>query len=158
MQQKGGKAKGMDGWAGYELRLLPIAFWERIASFFDALEEHPNPRWPTSLTTASIAMIPKGEGPDPIKQRPVTVFSYLYREYAGLRYEDTQRWQDSWAPTEMYGATPKRDATDASWMMALEMEEATAMGEELYAVLLDNSKYFGFFKRHIYIYIYCGLC
>ncbi len=66
------------------------------------------------------------------------MFSYLYREYAGLRYEDTQKWQDAWAPTEMYGATAKRDATDARWMMALEMEEATAMGGELYSVLLDN--------------------
>ena len=31
---------------------------------------------------------------------------------------------------------------------SLEVEEATAMGQELYAVLLDNSKYFDFFKRH----------
>ena len=66
-------------------------------------------------------MIPKGEGPDPIRQRPITDFSYLYREDAGLRYEDAQKWQDSLAPPEMYGATPKKDATDASWMMALEM-------------------------------------
>ena len=25
--QNGGKAMGMDGWAGYELRLLPFSFW-----------------------------------------------------------------------------------------------------------------------------------
>ena len=49
----------------------------------------------------------------------------------------------------MYGATPNKDATDASWMVALEVEEATATGQELYAVLLDNSKYFDFFKRHV---------
>ena len=34
-------------------------------------------------------------------------------------------------------------------MMALEIEEATATGQELYAVLLDSSKYFDYFKRHV---------
>ena len=49
----------------------------------------------------------------------------------------------------MYGATPNRDATDAAWMMALDIEEAMAQRQELYATLLDNSKYFDYFKRHI---------
>ena len=34
-------------------------------------------------------------------------------------------------------------------MMAPDIEEATAQRQELYATLLDNSKYFDYFKRHI---------
>ena len=68
----------MDGWAGYELRQLPMRFWEKLANLYEAIEMDPCPTWPTILATASIAMIPKGEGLEPTKQKHIIVFSYIY--------------------------------------------------------------------------------
>ena len=77
------------------------------------------------------------------------VFPFIYRAYASSRYEDTQAWQDSWATPEVIGAVPNRDAADASWVLALDVEKAVLKSEDLYVALLDNSKYFDYFKRHI---------
>ncbi len=104
-------------------------------------------RWPQVLATAPIALIPKGEGHEPIKQRPITLFSLLYRLYTSLRYEDTEDWQEKWAPLEVYGAREGVDALDATWEVALEVEEAYLGEEDIVAALLDNSKYFDFFPE-----------
>ena len=83
-----------------------------------------------------------------MKQRPITVFPFIYRACASIRYKDTQAWQDSWAP-QIFGAVPNRDAIDASWMLALDVEKAVLSSQDLYVALLDNSKYFDYFKRHV---------
>ncbi len=88
-------------------------------------------------------------GHEPIKQRPITIFSLLYRLYTALRYEDTEEWQESWAPAEVYGARKGVDALDATWEVALEVEEAYLDVQDLVAALLDNSKYFDDFRRHV---------
>ena len=97
-----------------------------MAKLLDAIEEASCSKWPEALVTASITLLSKGEGPDVIKQRPITVFPMIYRAYASIRYKDTQAWQDSWAPQEIFGAVPNRDAVDASWMLALDVDESRA--------------------------------
>ena len=57
-----------------------------------------------------------------------------------MRYADTQGWQDAWATPELYGAVQNRDAVDASWVLALDVEKAVRSSEDLYVALLDNSK------------------
>ncbi len=119
-----GKAVGPDGWAAEELLLLPTAFWELLADILQANEDLLGLDWPASLLYALIALIPKGEGADPIKQRPITVFAVVYRLYAGVRYDDTDEWQESWMPKGVYGARRGVEALDATWDMALDIEES----------------------------------
>ena len=121
-----------------------------MAMLLNHIEEADTCIWPEAFVTASITLLPKGEGPDPIKQRPITVFPFIYRAYASLRYEDTQAWQDSWATPEVYGAVPNRVVADASWMLALDVEKAVLKSEDLYVALLDNSKYFDYFLNAIF--------
>ena len=63
---------------------------------------------------------------------------------------DTQAWRDSWATSQVYGAVPNRDAVDASWTLALDVEKAVLLSEGLYIARLDTSKYFDDFKRRIH--------
>ncbi len=69
--------------------------------------------------------------------------------YAGVRYDDTDEWQESWMPKEVYGARRGVEALDATWDMALDIEESYLRTRELVAALLDNCKCFDFFLRHI---------
>ena len=66
-----------------------------MAKLLDTIEEANCCRWLQALVTASITLLSKGEGPDVIKQRPITVFPFIYRAYASIRYRDTERWQVS---------------------------------------------------------------
>ena len=79
-----------------------------MAKLLNHIEEADQSVWPEALVTASITLLPKGEGPDPIKQRPITVSPFIYRAYASVRYADTQGWQDAWATQELYGAVQKQ--------------------------------------------------
>ena len=44
---------------------------------------------------------------------------------------------------------PNRDVVDASWMLALDVEKAVLSSEDLCVALLDITKYFDDFKRHV---------
>ncbi len=143
------KAMGPDGWAAEDLLLLPLDFWEALADILQCNEELCGRHWPSSLLWAIISLIPKGEGLEPINQRPITVFSVVYRLYTAIRYEDTESWQESWMPDEVYGARIGREALDATWELALGIEESYLEQRQLIAALLDNSKYFDFFIRHV---------
>ncbi len=123
--------------------------WDDLAEMYNFMETDKEVQWPKTLATAAIALIPKGEGPAPEKQRPITLFSILYRLYSSIRYEDTEEWQESWAPPEVYGGRKGMDALDATWEVALEVEEAFLQLRSLVAAMLDNSKFFDFFIRHI---------
>ncbi len=149
LKEMGHKAKGADNWEVEELACLPTELWDDIAHMFGEMEQSAEVRWPEILATAAIALIPKGEGYEPIKQRPITLFSVIYRLYTSLRYDDTEDWQQSWIPPEVYGARKGVDALDATWELALEVEEAYLALRDLIAALLDNSIFFDFFKRNV---------
>ena len=65
-----------------------------MAMLLNHTEEAEPCVWPEAFVTASITLLRKGEGPDLIKQRPITVFPFVYWACASLRYEGTQAWQD----------------------------------------------------------------
>ncbi len=150
LAEMGGKAMGSDCWSVEELSFVPPDMWDDIAEMFMKMEAKKGEvKWPQVLATAPIALIPKCEGHEPIQQRPITLFSVVYRLYTSLRFEDTEEWQDSWAPPEVYGARKGIDALDATWEVALEVEEAYLELKEMVAALLDNSKFFDDFRRHV---------
>ena len=97
---------------------------------------------PVALVTADLALLSKGEGNKPIQQRPVTLYSVVYRAYAGARYEQTQQWQNAWEAEGIYGGMKGREAYDDTLDLALELEQALIWGTELNICLLDNSKFF----------------
>ena len=70
--------------------------------------------WPLALLYAIIAMLAKaGQDPlaaGPLKQRPVSVASVLYRAYAIIRYQHLAPWMMSWIHPNFRGGCPKGTA------------------------------------------------
>ncbi len=101
-----GGTHGLDGWRYRELRLLPHSIWELLATIFNALEDHPDPIWPTALNWGSIPLLPKEGPPGPLNLRPLTILSVIYRilgRHQGLTPQRLARNLDSqiltWRPS-----------------------------------------------------------
>ena len=53
-----GGTHGLDGWRYRELRLLPNAIWELLATLFQALEQHEDSNWLSAHCWDSIPLLP----------------------------------------------------------------------------------------------------
>ena len=69
-------ANGLDLWLLNLLKRLLSPFWDALAE-------------PDRVAEGFTSPVPKGEGgSDPMKLRPLTVLSQIYRIWAGVRMED----------------------------------------------------------------------
>ena len=96
-----------------------------------------------------MSLVPKGEGRKPLQQRPLTVFSVIYRLWAGIRYQHLAAWQDSWADKAICGGRRYFETQDAGWEASLDLEEAALRNSSLIALFLDYSKFFDYFVYQI---------
>ena len=65
----------------------------------------------------------------PLKQRPVSVASVLYRDYANIRYQHLCPWMESWIHPNFPGGVPGGDCKDLTLEMGLDLEEAASAEE-----------------------------
>ena len=80
-------ANGLDLWSVSLLKRLPPTFWDALAELLHMVER--TGRWPDRVAEGFTLLVPKGEGGgDPMKLRPLTVLSQIYRIWAGVRIED----------------------------------------------------------------------
>ena len=73
-----------------------------------------------------------GQGPleaGPLKQRPVSVASVLYRAYASIRYQHLCPWMGSWIHPNFRGGVPGGDCKD----LTLEMKPSDYWHRQCYA-------------------------
>ena len=77
-----------------------------------------------------------------MNQRPLTVLSTIYRAYAGLRYDDLERWRAQWTDSNIYGGEPDKEAIHATLSAAMDIEQAQIEGNPIIMALLDYSKFF----------------
>ena len=81
VQRKGATAGSFDGWVWRELKVLPVALFDGLASILSRVEGLGV--WPDGLLDAVIAMIPKTDGDAaPLGQRPQ--YSPCGLSYLGL--------------------------------------------------------------------------
>ena len=73
VQRKGATAGSFDGWVWRELKVLPVAWFDGLASILSRVEDLGV--WPDGLLDAFIAMIPKTDGD--AAPRDLSVFSLL---------------------------------------------------------------------------------
>ena len=98
--------------------------------------------WPDRLAVGFISLVPKGEGADALKHRPLSVLPTVYRLWAGLRLGDAMKWQESWIHAEAYGFRTGRSAEDAAALLQTLLELARATGRSLSGTGLDYKKCF----------------
>eukprot|EP00660_Eupelagonema_oceanica_P019121 gene19121-biopygen9988 len=130
------QAAGMEGWKPAELKKLPMPLLEMLAEVFNCIEKTGT--WPKALMRSLITLIPKGEGAEPLKMRPISVMSAVYRLWASARLRTMIEWQERWAAKGQRGYRPGQGTEDLYWDLALRLEEALLKGEPFGGASLDS--------------------
>ena len=140
-------ATSVDGWAAVDLKAMHLKVWDLPAELLGRVEELGV--WPDRLAEGFISLVPKGEGAEALKLRPLSVLSTVYRLWAGLRLRDAMRWQESWIHAEAYGFRTGRSAEDAAAVLLTLLELARATGRSLSGNGLDYKKCFDLVPQRI---------
>ena len=119
MKTWGAKKAGWDGWARSEWKQLTPEMVKPMRDRMTKMEETvkdktmeqlmKDPVWPTTVSTAAVALIPKeaNQTPTPLDLRPITVTCLLYNLWAGTRFIDVIRWCKTWLPKSVAGGIPE---------------------------------------------------
>ncbi|KAJ9439823.1 hypothetical protein DIPPA_07897 [Diplonema papillatum] len=137
MKKSAKGACGVDGWRMAELKALPDPMLDALAELLNLVER--TGEWPRALQTALVTMTPKGDDNDPVKMRPITVTSCVYRLWACRRLKDIVTWQEGWIEDGQHGFRPGHRGEDPLMTMAMEIEYALLSGDPLYGLFLDFS-------------------
>lgn len=133
-------AAGLDGWSPKDLKALPRAILEYLVLFYELVEA--TGEWPQALQCAAVTLIPKGEGAEPLDQRPLSVMPVVYRIWAAIYVRKLLPWQEKWIHRSQHGCRAKHSTSDAILRTALGLEQAMLDGEDLCGAALDFSKAF----------------
>ena len=142
LSRRSNAAPGLDGWRTIECQLLPIKFYDAIASYFNEVEGGCR-NLPDSLVAAKQVILDKPFAQDtPLQKRVLTILPVMLLAYTGLRYKQLQKWQQETLPSEIYGGIKGRKMTDVHTRIRLEIDHAKTTGCHLLGVKLDKSKCF----------------
>ena len=143
-------ANGMDLWSIKLLKTLPGPFWDKLSELLQMVEKTGT--WPDRVAEGFTSLVPKGEGGgDPMKLRPLTVLSQIYRMWAGVRMEDAMEWQEGRAREESYAFRPHRSSLDAAAVLTLLIELSHALKAPMVGARLDYTKCFDLVPQAISI-------
>ena len=144
----GKKANGMDLWSIKLLKRLPMQYWDKLAELPRTVERTGT--WPERIAEGFTSLVPKGErGGDPMKLRPLTVLSQVYRIWAGLRMEDALAWQEQWAHEESYAFRPREGSMDAAAVLMLLVELSQVLKAPPVGAGTDYTKCFNLIPKAI---------
>ena len=88
------------------------------------------------------SMVSKGEGSSPNKLRPISLMSVVYRLWAAARVRDMMQWQQTWIGKDLHAYRKNHGAEDVWYSLALKIERALLLDEDLIGFSLDFSKCF----------------
>ena len=107
VRRKGATAGSLDEWGWRELKVLPVAWFDGLASILSKVEDIGV--WPDGLLDAYIAMIPKTDGDaTPLGQRPLSVLPVVFRVWAAARMGQLEEWFLSWVADSVFSAGGSR--------------------------------------------------
>ena len=120
--EKCANAGNLDGWGWRELKVLPVAWFDGLASVLSKVEEIGV--WPDGLLDAFFAMMPKTDGDATLLgQRPLGVLPVVHRIWASARMVQHEDWFRYWVPGSVFSAGHGRGSVEAWYTTALDIEE-----------------------------------
>ena len=142
-------AGGMDSIVPAEAKMYPVAFWDRTAALFSAIER--TGRWPVQLLHAKAVFLlkPDEDPTDMGSYRVLMITPLLYRIWAKVRSRQLSRWTATWTRGELYATAPGTGAGDAHAAYALRIEHAIARELAYAGVVTDLSQAFDRLLREI---------
>ena len=131
---------GVDAWQVCELQLLGQHSISRLTTLLNQIEL--TGVWPTQLAEIPVAALKKPSGSTPMDVRPISLASLIYRIWARVRWKHFSEWYQSWLPEQLKGGVARREATDASFELMMEVERCHHSKLPLFGVLYDYRKCF----------------
>ena len=128
----------LDGWAWNEIQALPLPWFSGLAILLDLVETTGT--WPQGLLDAYIAMIPKADGDStPLGQRPLSVLSVVYSQWAFRRLGHLREWVEEWLPKSVFSLGNGLSSLEAWFSTALDIEEVLSGtgGDQLHVMVAD---------------------
>ena len=108
---KGKAARGPDAWSRADLIRMPRPLVEDVLHLFQCIER--TGQWPTQLLTGLVHSLEKHCEARTVDQyRPITVFSMLYRCWAGIRASQLLRFFSQLADATQCGFLQDRETSD----------------------------------------------
>ena len=126
-----------------ELKNLPEEILEQLCQFFSIMEEVG--LVPSTSLCGDISMIPNSQDKHGVDNlRPITVLSLVHRLWSGARLQATIfEWQEeSLKGVNSKGCRPKASTKDLTVPLAIMLEVARDMEEEVHGSAYDLSKAF----------------
>ena len=136
-------APGPDGWRYSELCALPDMALHQLAQVFNAMEQKHE--LPDPILSSWTAMInSSGKPVAPMKVRPISVLSVVYRLYAKSRLSTLEDWLDKALPPCIWSYIPGRDVRSPLMSLASRIENShkPMVEEDTILLSLDLSKAF----------------
>ena len=141
LRRKASAAAGLDGWRTPEVQALPVFFYEKIAIFFQGVENGIY-KLPESLCTARQVLLPKSAKNLPLSKRIISLLPVWLLCWSGLRFRQLQSWQQQVCPAALLGGILGRKLVDVPLQLSLEVDKAVTSNEPIIGIKLDKAKSF----------------
>ena len=139
-------ARGPDGWSREDLLHLPRSVVEKFIDFFTALETGHS--WPQQWSVALVHCIEKTPQAQSTNSfRPITLFSMLYRWWAGTRASLILAHLSKFAASTQCGFLPNCQASDIWWYVQVCIEQSALSNEPIHGVVADLVKAYNLLPR-----------
>ena len=122
------------------MKLLGAQSISNLASLYKIIESKSE--WPDNILEVPIVSLQKGTGDTPLDIRPISLTSHVYRLWSKCRWKQLQAWHMSWCPPQLKGGVSGKEAIDAYFELATEVENAVICKQELFGIFYDFSKCF----------------
>ena len=144
------KAAGPDGWARSVWKQLTPETVKPMRDMMTKMEETvkdktmeqlmKDPVWPTTVSTAAVALIPKeaNQTPTPLDLRPISVTCLLHNIWAGTSFIEVIRWWKTWLPKSVAGSIRENRIQKCVWTVLLAMEREE---EGVATAAIDSSNF-----------------
>ena len=94
-------------------------------------------------------LVPKGEGAHPLKLRPLSVLSLIYRAWGGIRVAEAMPRQEQWIHLQAYAYRRHQSSTDAALLIGTMLEHARIMSKSIAGAATDYAKCFDLILQQI---------
>jgi hypothetical protein len=92
------------------------------------------------MSEAVVALLPKDDSGEALRQRPITLLSVIYRLWASTRVKDLIQWQENWIQACQGGFRPKHGPEQMVFKTALEIEAALLNDDPWCGIHFDYKK------------------
>ena len=120
-----------------ELKAWPGFLLQKLADMLNDVEDSGG-HWAPELLVQVVSLVPKDSTEE--DQRPITVATLVYRDWACVRARHLSDWIETWAAPTQFGYRRGKRSVDPAWLSASAAEQAWLKQSHRMGFSLDLAK------------------